>query len=141
MDETDRQLLALLEENARMPTAALARRLHLSRSTIQDRIRRLEDRGIIGGYTLRLGEPHARRQITAHVMINVNPKHADRVGRALKAMAGLRSLHAISGAYDLIAIIRAETTDDIDAMLDTIGRLEGIDKTMSSIVLSTKFER
>lgn len=141
MDAIDRHLLALLEENARMPTAALARALKLSRSTVQDRIRRLEQRGIIGGYTLRVGEPHAQRQITAHVMISVNPKLADRVTRALKAMGGLRSLHAVSGAYDLIAIIRGESTQEIDAMLDAIGRVDGIDKTMSSIVLSTKFER
>lgn len=141
MDAIDRQLIALLEENARMPTAALARRLKLSRSTIQDRIRRLEERGIIGGYTLRLAEAHARQLITAHVMISVNPKLSERVTRALKAMPGLRALHAVSGAYDLIAIIRGETTHEIDSMLDAIGRVDGIDKTMSSIVLSTKFER
>ena len=141
MDETDRQLIALLEENARLPTAALARRLKLSRSTIQDRIRRLEERGIIGGYTLRIAEAHARHQITAHVMISVNPKLSSRVTGALKAMPGLRALHAVSGTYDLIAIIRSESTEEIDQMLDAIGRVDGIDKTMSSIVLSTKFER
>lgn len=141
MDDTDRKLLALLEINAREPTAALARKLGLSRSTVQDRLRRLEDRGIVSGYTVRYRDEFSRRQITAHVMISVNPKHADRVVHALKQMDSLKALHAVSGLYDLIAIIRAETTMEIDAMLDQIGAMTGIDKTMSSIVLSTKFER
>lgn len=141
MDETDRNLLRLLEMDARMPTAALARRLGVSRSTVQDRLRRLEQRGVIGGYTIRLQDDFARRQITAHVLISINPKFADRVVHALKQMPRLRSLHAVSGVYDLIAVIRAETTEDIDGTLDQIGRMEGIEKTMSSIVLSTKFER
>lgn len=141
MDQTDKDLLALLEANAREPVAALARKLGLSRSTVQDRIRRLEDRGIVSGYTVRYRDDFARRQITAHVMISLDPKHADRVVHGLRKMTGLSALHAVSGQYDLIAIIRAETTAEIDAMLDEIGRMTGIDKTMSSIVLSTKFER
>ncbi|RMF09221.1 MAG: Lrp/AsnC family transcriptional regulator [Alphaproteobacteria bacterium] len=141
MDDTDRKLITLLEADARQPTAVLARKLGLSRSTVQDRMRRLERRGIIGGYTIRLNDEFARRLITAHVMISVNPKFADRVVHALKQMAGLRALHAVSGVYDLIALIRAETTMEIDAMLDEIGAIDGIDKTVSSIVLSTKFER
>ncbi len=141
IDSIDRDLIALLETDARLPTAVLARRLDLSRSTVQDRLRKLEQRGVIAGYTVRYKDDFARRQITAHVMISVNPKLADRVVHALKQMPGLRSLHAVSGAYDLIAVIRGETTEAIDGMLDDIGRMTGIDKTMSSIVLSTKFER
>lgn len=141
MDEIDKKLIGLLERNARLSTAMLARQLNLSRSTVQDRIRRLEERRILVGYTIKLGDMHARHQITAHVMISVNPKLSERVTHALKAMDGLRSLHAVSGAYDLIAIIRGETTEEIDRMLDAIGKQDGIEKTMSSIVLSTKFER
>ena len=141
MDETDRALLALLESDARLPTAVLARRLGLSRSTIQDRLRRLEEKGVIGGYTIRYRETFARRQITAHVLISVNPKLSDRVVHALKQIPGLRSLPAVSGIYDLIAILREETTEAMDATLDRIGRIDGIEKTTSSIVLSTKFER
>ncbi|MCK5574732.1 MAG: Lrp/AsnC family transcriptional regulator, partial [Sphingomonadales bacterium] len=56
MDATDQKLLSLLRENARASTSALARDLGLSRSTVQDRINRLEKRGIVAGYTVRLGE-------------------------------------------------------------------------------------
>lgn len=141
MDDLDRQLIHLLENDARMPTTELARRLQLSRSTVQDRLRRLEERGVIAGYTIRYKDSFARRQITAHVLISVNPKMTDQVVRDLKRMPSLRSLHAVSGIHDLIALLREETTEAMDATLDAIGRIEGIERTMTSIVLSTKFER
>ena len=74
IDSTDRQLLALLRSDAREPVAALARKLDLARSTVQERIARLERTGVIAGYTIRAGEDFADRQILAHVMISVDPK-------------------------------------------------------------------
>jgi DNA-binding Lrp family transcriptional regulator len=141
MDDTDRKLIALLQANGREPTSSLARKLGLSRSTVQDRLLRLEEQKVIGGYTLRFNEDYDRRLIRAHVMISINPKFADRVAHTLKQMLAVKALYAVSGQYDLIAILEAESTQDIDRSLDEIGRIAGIEKTMSSIVLSTKLER
>lgn len=140
-DTIDQNLLALLRANAREPVAVLARKLNLARSTVQERIERLERRGIIAGYTIRQGVSHADRQILAHVMISVDPKMAASVTSDLKKMPEVRTLAAISGTYDLMAELEAETTARIDAVLDAIGHLKGVQKTMSSIVLSVKFER
>ncbi len=141
MDEIDHKLITLLENNARMPTSSLARNLQLSRSTVQSRLEKLERRKIIAGYTIRLNKDFARRKISAHVMVSVEPKQSDKVVSALKNSLNVRSLYAISGEYDLIAVLAAETTEEIDQTLDEIGRIGGIEKTTSSIVLSTKFER
>ncbi len=141
MKDTDRALLELLQTNAREPTASLARKLGLSRTTVQNRMARLEARGIIAGYTVRLTGDYRRRLISAHVMISVDPKHAERVGGALSRMPEVRSLYAASGLYDLIAVIRCDTTEAIDELLDNVGRLPGIEKTVTSILLSRKFER
>lgn len=141
MDDIDRKLIVLLQADAREPTSSLARKLGLSRSTVQDRMIRLEQRKIVGGYTIRFNEDYGRRRIRAHVMISLNPKFSDRITHALKQMLAVKSLHAVSGQYDLIAILEADTTEEIDASLDEIGRIPGIEKTMSSIVLSTKLER
>ncbi len=140
-DSIDQNLLALLRANAREPIAVLARKLELARSTVQERIERLERKGIIAGYTIRQGISHADRQILAHVMISVDPKMAASVTSDLKKMPEVRTLAAISGTYDLMAELEAETTARIDAVLDAIGHLKGVQKTMSSIVLSVKFER
>ena len=140
-DSTDQRLLALLRADAREPVAVLARKLDLARSTVQERIDRLEKQGVIAGYTIREGSDHIGRQILAHVMISVNPKMAASVTSDLKKMPEVRSLAAISGAFDLMAEVAAETTARIDSVLDVIGSLKGVEKTMSSIILSVKFER
>jgi DNA-binding Lrp family transcriptional regulator len=141
LDQTDRDLLALLRIDAREPVSSLARKLDLARSTVQERIARLEKSGVIAGYTIRSGEDFAERQILAHVMISVDPKMAASLTADLKKMPEVRSLAAISGTFDMMAEVAAETTARIDAVLDAIGHLKGVQKTMSSIVLSVKFER
>lgn len=141
LDGTDRKLLNLLRADARESVSALARKLDLARSTVQERIARLERTSIISGYTIRSGEDFAERQIAAHVMISVDPKMAASVTADLKKMPEVRSLAAISGTFDMMAEVAAETTAKIDTILDAIGRLKGVQKTMSSIVLSVKFER
>nr|WP_209870734.1 Lrp/AsnC family transcriptional regulator [Azospirillum soli] len=141
MDELDQRLLDALQDNAREPTAALARRLRVSRSTVQSRIQRLEERGLIAGYTVRLSDAFARRLIRAHVSISLSPKHTAAVVQALKRIPEVRALHAVSGAQDLIAVIRTETMEDMDALIDRIGAIDGIERTMSSIIMATKFER
>ncbi|PHZ84068.1 Lrp/AsnC family transcriptional regulator [Paremcibacter congregatus] len=140
MDDTDQKLVNLLKNNGRESTTALARKLGLSRSTVQDRIARLEDRGIIAGYTIRFNEDYQNRLITAHVLIQLNPKNADQILARLRKIPLIKAVYAVSGIYDMIALVKAETTEEIDSTLDEIGRMDGINKTTSSIVLSTKFE-
>ncbi len=139
MADTDARLLDLLRANAREPAASLARKLGLARSTVQERIARLERDGIIKGYTVRVSEEAGR--LRAVVMITADARAADRVSAELKKMPEVRSLSAVSGAYDLVAVVETETPQRMDAMLDRIGRAHGVKQTVSSIILSEKFSR
>ena len=141
MRETDSRLIALLRANAREPVASLARKLNLARSTVQERIARLEREGVIKGYTAVLSEKSEARQLRAVVMIAADSRQADRIGAELKRMPEVRALSAVSGAYDMMAIVEAETPARMDAVLDRIGRATGVARTVSSIVLSEKFSR
>src|ERR1700760_650076 len=141
MRDGDTELLALLRANAREPTASLARKLGLARSTVQERIARLERDGFIKGYTVRLADGAEASRLRAVVMISTDPKQADRVSVELKKMPEVRSLAAVSGSYDLIAMIETETPARIDILLDRIGRAPGVARTVSSIILSEKFSR
>ena len=140
MRPTDAKLIALLRANAREPTASLARKLGLARSTVQERIARLEREGTIKGYTVKLSED-AIGHLKAVVMISTDPKQAERVGAELKKMTEVCSLAAVSGASDLIATVEVESPARLDAALDRIGRIHGVARTVSSIVLSEKFSR
>lgn len=139
--DTDADLLALLRANAREPTASLARKLGLARSTVQERIARLERDGTITGYTVRIADGAEAKKLRAVVMISADPKQADRVTAELKKMTEVRTLSAVAGAYDLIATVESDSTARIDELLDRIGRAPGVARTVSSIVLSEKFRR
>lgn len=142
LDERGWQLLALLQSNARASVTALARQLNLSRSAVQERIRRMEQNGIIAGYTLRLGKgAEERPRIRAQVMVEVAPRHHRPVELALARFAEVRRLHAVSGPFDLIALVETSSTEEMDDLLDRIGSIEGISKTHSAIILSTKVDR
>ena len=135
------RLLALLRRNARESTASLARKLGVARTTVQERIRRLERDGVIAGYTVRVSEGFARRQISAQVLMTVNPKAGERVVRELELRPFVRAVYALSGVFDYQVLLEGGSTEEIDRNLDAIGRIDGIERTQTSIVLSVKFER
>jgi len=138
---SDQQLLTVLRENARASTAEIARRLKLSRTTVQSRIERLERQGVIGGYTVRVHDDAERGYIRAHIMITVLPKQMASVVEALHAMPEVRALHSVSGSFDLVAMGVVPTVGEMDELTDRIGAIDGVERTTSSIILSAKFER
>jgi len=139
--DADQALIALLRENARASTAELARRLGVSRTTAQSRIERLEARGIIAGYGVRLSPDYERALVRAHVLLTVAPKRADAVVRGLRALPQVRTLHSVGGSFDMVVIVESPSISDLDALLDRIGATEGVERTLSSIVLSTRIDR
>ena len=139
--DKDRALLALLSENARMPVAELARRLGLSRTTVQARIERQEADGVIAGNGLRLSERYLSGLVRAHVLITIRPKALPAVTAALAAIKEVTTLHSVSGTFDLIAILAAPSILELDRLIDRIGALDGVERTLSSIILSTRISR
>lgn len=141
LTDRDRALLALLMDDARMPIAQIARRLGIARTTAQARLERLEQGGVIAGYGLRLSEDHQREQVRAHAMITLRPKTLERVVAALRAIPEVQSAHSVSGEFDLVAEVAAPSIRELDRVLDAIGMLDGVERTHSSVILSTRFRR
>ena len=141
MDVIDEKLISALRENGRASTAMLARLVGRSRTSVQSRIERLETQGIITGYSVRLAPEHGLGAVRAHVMIKVGPKEARAVTAALRDISQVRLLHSVSGDVDLIAIAVTASVAEMDQVIDRIGALDGVERTTSSIILSTKFER
>jgi DNA-binding Lrp family transcriptional regulator len=108
---------------------------------VQSRIERLEKQGVIVGYSVLLAPEQALGAVRAHVMIKVGPKEARSVTAALRAIAAVRVLHSVSGDVDMIAVAATASVADMDQVIDRIGALDGVERTTSSIILSTKFER
>lgn len=141
LDATDNALLALLRENARTPTAELARRLRLSRTTVQSRIERLERQGVVAGYGVVVADAVEAQLVRAHVLVTLAPRQSGAIEQALRKIPEVRVLHSVSGPFDLIAIVAAASIGELDALIDRIGALDGVERTTSAIVLSTRIDR
>ena len=101
----------------------------------------MQERGVIAGYTVQYGRGRERKPIAAHVLIKVAQKLTRRVCDALNGMPEIDALYAISGDYDLIAEISAESTEELSGLLDDVANLGGVERTNSSVILETRFRR
>jgi len=141
MDDLDRKLIAVLREDARRSISQIARLVGVSRSTIQSRIERLLRDGVIERFTVDLGSDYENRLIRAHVLIKVDQALTQRAQSGLQKLTQVTAIYAVSGEYDLIAIVAAESTAELNRLLDGIAALDGIERTRSSVVLETKLPR
>lgn len=141
LDEIDRQLIALLQINARESVATLARQLGIARTTVNSRLARLEKGKVITGYGVRLGQRLIGGGLQAYVGIKVQPRSGKEVVRRLSAMGQVQQLCAVSGEFDYVAWLRSDTPEQLDQLLDQIGSVEGVEKTTTSIILSSKVDR
>jgi DNA-binding Lrp family transcriptional regulator len=137
MDTLDQQLLALLRNNARASVATLAHTLGVSRGTVSNRITRLEDQGVIVGYTVRLRPDTEPDQITAWMNIAVEGNQTRAVIGILLGEPGVASLHDTNGRWDLLAELRAGHLSELAEVLERVRLIKGIAGTETSIHLQT----
>jgi DNA-binding Lrp family transcriptional regulator len=137
MDETDRQLIALLRANARATVASIAKTLHVARGTVQNRIAKLERDGTIAGYTVRLKPQAEQHRIAAFMSIAVEGNRVDSVLRTLRGDPAIEALHTTNGRWDIVAQLRADSLEAFDRVLGRIRQVEGIASTETSLLLSS----
>ena len=139
--KNQQQLLNLLKENSRRTVSDLASELGLSRATVQQSMARLEHTGIIQGYTVKINPHFEQQRVSAYIMISVVAKKTTDIVRQLNKHSQLDMLCTISGQYDLMAQVTESTTEALDLIIDAIATLDGVEKTLSHIVLSRKVDR
>ncbi len=139
--KNEQQLLRLLQENSRRTVSDLANELVLSRATVQQTMERLERSGVIQGYTIKINPHYQQQQVSAYIMISVIPRKTADIVRQIHKVPQLDMLCTISGQYDLIAKVTEATTEALDNSIDRIATLDGVEKTLSHIVLSRKVDR
>lgn len=141
LDALDRHLIELLKVNARLPIVKLAKALGCARSTAQLRLKALEDRGVITGYTVDVSVVRAPSSIRAMVLISIESKNEPEVVRALSKRHEITKLYSVSGRYDMCALLSTESTHELDVVIDKIREITGVIDTFSTILLSTKLDR
>jgi len=137
MDDTDRHLISLLRRDARMSVAALAHKLGVSRGTVSNRLRKLEDAHVVIGYTVQLRPDAEPDQIRAWMWVLVEGNQSRRVVAALLGEPGVTALHDTNGRWDLLAELRAPSMAELSKLLERVRLIKGIANTETSILLAT----
>ena len=137
MDDTDRQLIAMLRKDARSNVATLAAKLGVSRGTVSNRLRKLEDDHVIVGYTVKLRPDAEPNQLRAWMSVLVEGNQTRAVIASLLGEPAVVSLHDTNGRWDLLAELRANTMTELSQVLERIRLTKGITNTETSILLAS----
>ncbi|GLY16921.1 AsnC family transcriptional regulator [Kineosporia sp. NBRC 101677] len=136
MDDLDRRLVAALRADAREPAASLARRLGVTRGTVTQRIERLQNSGVILGFTARVRDETVG-DVRAVSFIEIEGRATAQVIEGLRGLPQIVSLHTTNGAWDLVADIRATSLSEFDAVLGRIRSVDGVLNSETSLLLSS----
>lgn len=136
-DDLDRRLISLLRADARAPISHLAASLRVSRTTVDKRIQRLVDTGVLIGFTARVRNDYDDRSIRAVMLVEVAGKSTTAVIRGLRGIPELQALHTTNGAWDLVAEISAQSLKDFDRVLRTVREIEGVRNSQTSLLLTS----
>jgi Lrp/AsnC family leucine-responsive transcriptional regulator len=139
MDETNKKLLALLREDARMSAAALGQKLGLSRTAVRERMKRLERDKIILGYTVLASRPEVAHVITAILSIQISQRPCAPVLAKLRCVEGLVACYSTAREVDAVMIVEAANTLSLTALIDQISAISSIGSVEAMISLSREF--
>ncbi len=138
IDEIDAEILRLLQARGRMKRNAIAKEVDLSVSAVSERMRKLEERGVIAGYHAVVDAKRLHLDITAFIRVSVDgSEHYDTFVDRVTAMDEVLEAHSITGEGSHILKVRTRNTTTLERLLSRIQALPGVTSTTSSIVLST----
>ena len=137
MDDLDRQLIALLRDDARSTVASLAKKLRVARGTVQNRVAKLERDGTIVGYTVRLKPESEAQRIRAVMTIAVEGNRTQAVLRSLRGEPGVVALHSTNGRWDFVAELSIDSLQEFDRLIARISLYEGVSKSETNLLLTS----
>ena len=138
MKDLDASIIALLKRNARMSVTQMSHELGASRVTINSHIRKMEQSGIITGYTVTLGAEEFRHNVSGWIMITVDASKEEAVIDKLAGMPQIARLFTTNGRWDLAAEIQTSTLESLDAAISRLRQIPGIKETDTSLLLSSR---
>lgn len=141
LTEKDRKLLSLLKTDARTPLSELARKMKLARSTVQARIERLEDMGVIDGYSVRMGPGYLNNLVRATVLAEIQSGVFPDVMAKIQKIPEVQRVSSTAGRYDLILEIEVDDLARLDEIIDNLEEIDGFDRSESLVHLSTRLDR
>ena len=140
-DSIDRNLIAILQDDARLSTSEISRRMGVARSTITERIARLELEGVILGYTAVLSRTDEVQDTQAFLSLNCDSAMRRQIIQILRQYPEIRQCVSVSGQFDMICTAHAPCAEDIDALVEELAEIPGVRDLCTTVVLANKFSR
>ena len=136
IDEVDVRLLSKLRENARLSNVEIARALKISEATVRRRIKALEDKGIIQGYSCYLNYQLIENPVKAYVHLSVDSAHRERVVSRICAHTRAIAVYRVTGDHDVLCVMLFVDMSELHDFLDRYLQMDGIRDVKSQIVMS-----
>lgn len=138
MDDLDQKLLSALRRDGRAGLSDLAATLGVSRATVRARMEKLQDAGVIRGFTVQTAQDIADAPVRGLMMLAISGPGAERIKHRLSGHAAVKQVHSTNGKWDLIVEIGTDTLEEFDRILFEIRRIDGIDTSETSLLLSSQ---
>lgn len=138
MDEMDNVLIKALQRDGRASVSELSADLGVTRATVKARMDRLREAGEIAGFTVVTRADIAAHAVRGLMMLGIEGRGTEKLMRALSNMVEVQAVHSTNGTWDLIVEIGTETLDALDAVLFRIRRMDGVTRSETSLLLSSK---
>lgn len=138
MDSIDIKIIGLLQKNARITASEIGGRINLSVPAVSERLKKLESSGIIEQYTAIINHRQLNKHLTAIMFISLErPKFTDRFVEFVSGEGEILECHYLAGDFDYSLKILTESTETLEALLNRIKSVQGVQKTRTIVVLST----
>lgn len=137
LDDTDRRLLSVLLEDARISQRGLAQRIGVAQGTITNRLRRLEELGVIKGYTVLLEPESIGWTMTVITGLRIEKGSMINVQQNIAADPRVFAVYDVTGDYDSMVLARVQSRKDLDDLTKTVFTLKGVQRSFTQVVLNT----
>ena len=142
LDDRDREILGVLLADASTSKAEIARSVGLTPTAVFERLRKLEDRGVIKGYTAELDPQTLGLGLLAFIFVSeIKPVTTSGTGRRLAELQQVEEVHRVTGKDCFLLKVRTADTDELTKVLDEIGTLKSVGEVQTTIVLETFLEQ
>ena len=141
LDDTDREILRILQANARTPFSEIARQIDMSSATAHDRVRRLESEGVLEGYHAAVDPQAVGYGLSAFVGLRVEQGQAEDALERLGELDGVQEVHMTTGEWDVLMRVYAEDADALrELMFDHVANVDGFARSQTMVILGTSHE-
>lgn len=141
LDDIDRKILAELQEDCKAPLAHVGKRVGLSAPSVMERIRKLEEAGIIRGYHALLNSRKVGLDVTSFIGVSMSPTGIEQLEAQIPDFEEVLESHHVTGAYTMLLKVKTQNTETLEQLISRIRLIEGVTRTETLVVLSTRLER